>query len=98
MTDAENLLWRYLRNRNINGFKFRRQHPIENYVVDFVCLEKNLIIEVDGGQHSESYEYDQSRTNIFNKTGYKVLRFWNNEVLNSIDVVLDVINKELENS
>ena len=96
MTDAEKKLWRYLRRKNIKDLKFRRQHPIGNYIVDFICAEKNLVIEVDGGQHSENENYDANRTKFLNDKGYKVLRFWNNEVLNNIEVVLNVIYKELE--
>ncbi len=96
MTDAEKKLWRYLRRKNIADSRFRRQHPIGNYIVDFVCIEKNLVIEVDGGQHSDRENYDVNRTRFLNNKGYKVLRFWNNEVLNDISAVLNIIYKELE--
>jgi very-short-patch-repair endonuclease len=74
---------------SIIGFKFRRQQPIDNYVVDFVCFEKRIVIEIDGGQHS--LEKDAERNNYLEKNGFKVLRFWNNEVLQNIDGVLEVI-------
>ena len=91
MTDAENRLWRHLRRRQINGYKFRRQHPIGPFIADFVCLETGLIIEVDGGQHAERMSEDGQRTRYLNSRGFKVLRFWNNEVLMDTDVCLQVI-------
>ena len=66
MTDAEKKLWRYLRRKNVKASRFRRQHPIGDYIVDFVCVEKNLVIEVDGGQHSENEFYDANRTRFLN--------------------------------
>jgi len=96
MTYAETKLWKHLRRKNVKASRFRRQHPIGDYIVDFICVEKNLVIEVDGGQHSDSENYDAERTRFLNKKGYKVLRFWNNEVLNEIDVVLSIIYKVLE--
>jgi len=92
MTDAEKLLWKYLRRRQL-GVKFRRQEPIGRYIVDFVCFEKRLVVEVDGGQHGGSY--DDERDRWLNMQGFKVLRFWNNEVLKNIEGVLEVIGKEL---
>lgn len=91
MTDAEQALWLPLRKRQILDFKFRRQHPIGPYICDFVCIEQKLIIEVDGGQHSEAIAYDRSRDKYLRLQGYHVLRFWNNEVLLQRDAVLDVI-------
>jgi len=92
LTEAERLLWSYLRNRQL-GVKFRRQEPIGRYIVDFVCFEKRLVVEVDGGQHGGSY--DDERDRWLNMQGFRVLRFWNNEVLKNIEGVLEVIGKEL---
>ncbi|NVN99648.1 MAG: DUF559 domain-containing protein [Geobacteraceae bacterium] len=91
MTDAENTLWRILRGRQIDGLKFRRQHPFGDYILDFVCLENMLVIEVDGGQHAEQAGYDEIRTEQLQKAGFQVLRFWNNEVLMEIDAVKEKI-------
>jgi very-short-patch-repair endonuclease len=90
-TDVENLLWRHLRARQIEGIKFRRQCPIGKYIVDFVCFESKIIIEVDGGQHSIEREKDKERDEWLKSQGFKVLRFWNNEVLTNIEGVLEVI-------
>jgi very-short-patch-repair endonuclease len=96
-TDAEGRLWYCLRNKQIEGFKFRRQHRIGHYVVDIVCLEKKLIIEIDGGQHNEvlNQARDRLRTNWLEKEGYQLLRFWDNEVLTNTEGVLKVIRQEL---
>jgi len=75
MTDAEQKLWQNLRNRQLGGFKFRRQHPIGPYIVDFVCLEKRIIVEADGGQHASDKNADISRDDYLKKKGYRVLRF-----------------------
>ena len=91
MTDAERLLWRYLRNRELGGYKFRRQKPIGSYIVDFVCLEKKIVVEVDGGQHAKQVEADEERSEYLEEKGFQVLRFWNNEVLNETESVLSVI-------
>ncbi len=96
LTDAEKKLWRYLRLKNIDGNKFRRQQPIGKYIVDFVSLEKKLIVEVDGGQHGEQITYDNERTAWLESERYRVLRFWNNEVLEDVEVVLEAIVKALE--
>ena len=93
-TDAETVLWNRIRNRQIDGHKFVRQVPIENYVCDFVCRERMLVIEVDGGQHNESAA-DAVRDRRLNEEGYRVLRFWNNDVLGNIDGVLEVIQAAL---
>ncbi len=90
-TDTERLLWKYLRAKQMEGCKFRRQEPIGSYIVDFVCQEKRIVIEVDGGQHSTEKERDNERDKWFEGKGYKVLRFWNNEVLSNIEGVLEVI-------
>jgi very-short-patch-repair endonuclease len=91
MTDAEKALWHILRGRQISGLKFRRQHPFADYILDFVCLEKKLVLEVDGGQHDEQTEYDEFRTQQLQAAGFHVLRFWNNEVLQDIDAVKEQI-------
>lgn len=91
-TDAERLLWGHLRTRRLDGLKFRRQQPIGNYIVDFVCFEKKIVIEVDGGQHSWEKGRDETRDKWLSKEGFKVLRFWNNEVLNNIDGILEVVS------
>lgn len=80
-TDAEKLLWSRLRDRQLFGCKFRRQQTMGAYIVDFICMEAMLIIEVDGGQHMEREPQDVLRSQYLNSLGYKVLRFWNNEVL-----------------
>ena len=91
MTDAEHSLWRQLRNRRLCGWKFRRQHEIDRYIVDFVCTEADLIVELDGGQHAERMALDADRTRRFEAMGYRVLRFWNNDVLTNNEAVLRVI-------
>ena len=92
-TEAERLLWSRLRALHLDGLKFRRQHPIGKYVVDFVALEEKLVIELDGGQHNESpiREYDEQRSSWLNEESYRVIRFWDNEVLLNIEGVLEVI-------
>jgi len=96
MTEAENRMWYFLRNRRLGGHKFVRELVIGNYIADFVCREKKLIIEIDGSQHMEAIEYDNRRTYYLESKGYKVLRFWNNEVFNNIYGVLDSILNALE--
>jgi very-short-patch-repair endonuclease len=97
MTQAEKNMWLGLRDK-FREIKFRRQFPIENkYIVDFVCLEKRLIIEVDGGQHNENLK-DVERTKFLETLGFTILRFWNNEVLVNLDTCLTVIFDELEKS
>jgi very-short-patch-repair endonuclease len=91
VADAEQRLWRHLGNRQLSECKFRRQHAIDNYIVDFVCTKAMLIIELDGGQHAEQLEYDERRTRSLQAKGYRVLRFWNNDVLLDIESVLSVI-------
>jgi very-short-patch-repair endonuclease len=81
MSDAERKMWEGLRRRQISGYKFRRQHPYDRYILDFVCLDRKLVIEIDGGQHSESIRYDEERTQLLTRAGFRVLRFWNHEVL-----------------
>jgi len=96
LTDAEQILWQKLRSKQIYGNKFRRQFVLGNYIVDFICLDKRLIIEVDGGQHMENVSYDSQRDEWLKSQNFKVLRFWNNQVLGELDSVLDVIVKSLE--
>jgi very-short-patch-repair endonuclease len=95
MTDAERYLWRYLRNRQLEGYKFRRQQVIENYIVDFVNFEKKIIIEVDGGQHNIYRMKDMERDRKLKELGFKVIRFWDNDVLNNIEGVLEKIREEI---
>jgi very-short-patch-repair endonuclease len=96
MTDAEKRMWYFLRNRRLNGYKFVREYGIGTYIADFVCREKKLIIEIDGGQHMEAAEYDKQRTEFMEKQGYKVLRVWNNEVFQNTKGVLETILNLLE--
>ena len=96
MTDAEQKLWQAIRYRQICGVKFRRQHAIGSYIADFCAVREKLIIEVDGGQHLEQQEYDTQRTEFLRSKGYRVLRFWNHEVLKELDAVLEEIRKVLE--
>lgn len=92
-TYAERLLWCHLRSKQLKGLKFRRQEQIGRFIVDFVCYEKSLIIEADGGQHVVEHEKDEERTLWLNSQGFQVLRFWNHEILTNIDGVLDVIQE-----
>ncbi|HHT9134933.1 MAG TPA: endonuclease domain-containing protein [Candidatus Avalokitesvara rifleensis] len=92
-TDAEKLLWRHLRSKQLKGLKFRRQHPIGSYIVDFACLDKQVVIELDGGQHTVNGNRDKERDRRLEKEGYKVLRFWNNDVLRNTNGVLEVIRE-----
>ena len=87
LTDAERLLWRHLRNRELDGLKFRRQYPVGSLIVDFSCVEKNLVIEVDGGPHAENEEQDIPRSAYLNRMGYRVCRFWNNQVMQETEGV-----------
>jgi very-short-patch-repair endonuclease len=96
-TDAEKALWMKLRNRQLEGVKFRRQQPIGSYIVDFVSFERKLVIEIDGGQHNEerTKERDEERTMRLEERGYRVMRFWNNEVLTNAEGVLERIREAL---
>ena len=94
-TDAEALLWWQLRGRQLAGCKFRRQHPFLDSILDFACLERNLVVELDGGQHADSTTYDTQRTAVLENSGFIVLRFWNNDVFDNMDGVLDVILRTL---
>jgi adenine-specific DNA-methyltransferase len=95
MTFAERLLWARLRQRELDGFKFRRQHPIGRFIVDFVCIEARVVVEIDGGQHAERRLRDEARTAWLNGRGYRVLRFWNNEVLQDADAVREAIRSAM---
>ncbi len=97
-TEAEQRLWYHLRAHRFMGRKFKRQKPIGRYVVDFVCLEEKLIIELDGGQHAENLEYDHVRDSWLRSEGYTVLRFWNNEMMNEMEGVLEQIQLALSPS
>jgi very-short-patch-repair endonuclease len=94
-TEAEAALWRKLRGRGLDGYKFRRQVPVGPYVADFLCKEAMLIIEIDGGQHAEQVEYDRFREDFLKTHCYHVVRFWNNEVLNNLDGVLETLTLTL---
>jgi very-short-patch-repair endonuclease len=96
-TPAETTLWRHLRDRNL-GYKFRRQHPIDRFIVDFYCAEAKLCIEIDGSSHlaSEQKEYDKARTEFLEVLGYHVIRFTNNDVRYNIHSVVDEITKVVE--
>jgi adenine-specific DNA-methyltransferase len=97
-TDAEQALWARLRGRQLCGHKFRRQQPLGPYVVDFACLKQKLVVEVDGGQHVEQAEADAERSRWLRAQGFRVLRFWNHEVLAATDDVLEAILDALERS
>jgi very-short-patch-repair endonuclease len=94
-TKAETLLWGKLKMRQMQGFKFRRQQPIGPYIIDFVTFEKKLIIELDGGQHAIEREKDEKRDAWLKEQGYEVLRFWDNQVLENLDGVLEVIKNKI---
>jgi very-short-patch-repair endonuclease len=97
LTDAERLLWKHLRMRQLGSYKFRRQQPIGNYIVDFVCFEKKVIIELDGGQHTQQAEYDEARSEWLQERGYRVLRYWNHDVMKAPYVIMAKILEEIEN-
>ncbi len=97
-TDAERKLWSALRERQMAGHKFRRQHPFESYILDFVCLDARLVIEVDGGQHAigSVTKADAQRSQLLAHAGFQVLRFWDNQVLNGFESVKEAIWNALE--
>jgi very-short-patch-repair endonuclease len=95
LTDAERRLWTHLRQNQLDGHRFRRQVPIGPYIVDFACLSARVLIEVDGGQHTDALHYDAARSAWLEARGYQVLRFWNNDVLSNTDGVLMVIRETL---
>ena len=94
-TDAERLIWNNLRNRSLEGVKFRRQQSFGPYIVDFIAAEKKLVIELDGGQHAANKVLDKDRDHYIESEGYRVLRFWNNEVLQNTEGVLERIRQEI---
>jgi len=96
MTEAERCLWQRLRAHRFMGLKFRRQKPLGRYIADFVCFEIGLVVELDGGQHSEQLAYDQRRDAWLRSRGFEVLRFWNHEVLQYTDVVLEQLRLWVE--
>ena len=90
-TDAERNMWSRLRRSQLNGVKFRRQQPVGDYIVDFISFEKRLIIEIDGGQHNESTKNDNVRMEYLESQGYRVIRFWNTDIMQDIEGVMDKI-------
>lgn len=92
-TDVERLLWQRLKSSQVDGIKFRRQQVLEDFIVDFVSFEKMIVIELDGGQHAETIEKDKRRDDCLIMNGYKVLRFWDNEVIQNMEGVLEVIRR-----
>ena len=96
-TDAEQLLWQLLRNRRFLGYKFRRQHPACGYVLDFYCHDAKLAIELDGGGHNADKQrlYDEERTKILNGAGIRIVRFWNHDVMNAMENVLEELYRYL---
>jgi len=98
MTPQERKLWSLIRNKQFYGYRFNRQCPFRNYVLDFICCSKKIVIEIDGGQHNEdtNSEYDKTRTELLNSLGYKVVRFWNNEIDNNIEGVYQKLKEVFE--
>ncbi len=96
MTDAERRMWFLVRSHQIQGYNFRRQVPIGPYIVDFACLSLKLIIELDGGQHADRAAQDEQRSEYLRAQGFRVLRFWNNDVLGNTDGVLEMIKRAVE--
>ena len=96
-TIQERRLWNLLKNRQFHNLKFKRQQPIGDYIVDFICKEAKIIIEIDGGQHNEpeNINYDKVRTEYLNNLGYKVIRFWNNEIYENIEGVILRLREEI---
>lgn len=97
-TDAEKKLWRQIRNRQLEGIRFNRQVPIGPYICDFAARSHKLIVELDGGQHAEAASYDQARTRFLETRGYRVIRFFNNDVLQNIAGVMEAISLALADS
>jgi very-short-patch-repair endonuclease len=98
MTDAERRLWYFLRGSRFQGWKFRRQVPMGPYVADFLCERARLVVEVDGGQHGDNVKRDEARTRWLEARGYRVVRYWNNDVLGNTDGVLTALIAELVQS
>ena len=97
-TDAERVLWGQLRFWQLDGYKFRRQQPLGRYIVDFVCLEKRVIVELDGGQHAQQASLDAERDRWLRDEGFTILRFWNHDVLKNVGAVKELIYKTLEST
>lgn len=97
-TFAEIRLWNFLKLRQLDGVRFRRQHSIGRYIVDFCAIKEKLIIELDGSQHLNDEEHDKERTEFLNSKGFRVIRFWNNEVMNNIQGVLQEIENYIHNN
>ena len=93
--EAEKILWQRLRNRQLEGFKFRRQQVVGNYIVDFVNFKRKLVIELDGGQHAVEEDKDRERDHWLQAQGFEVLRYWNNEVFENLEGILEVIRERL---
>ncbi len=96
LTDPEQILWYHLRANRFYGHHFRRQYPIGNYIVDFCCVNKKLIIELDGDSHGDQVSYDLKRTSFLQLQGYVVLRYWNNEVMNNLDGILENLKTTID--
>ena len=96
-TEAERKLWPHLSARKLKGVRFNRQFPVGQFICDFVSRERKLVIEIDGGQHAVHAEYDARRTRFLEAHGFSVIRFWNNEVMDNLEGVLDVIARTLDN-
>jgi len=96
LTPAEQKLWPYLRDGRLGGYKFRRQHPIGSFIVDFCCVEAKLVVEIDGESHSDSQKHDRERTRLLTSQRYQVIRFWNTEVLSNLEGVLKTILSKCE--
>src|SRR5262249_50609028 len=94
-TDAERVLWFRLRDRRLAGLKFRRQVPVDRFIIDFLCADAKLIVEIDGGQHDQNQKRDARRAEVLEAMGYLVLRFWNHDVLRNTDGVLEEILKTI---
>jgi very-short-patch-repair endonuclease len=91
LTNAEKLFWWEVKDRRLDGYKFRRQHPIGPYIADFACIEGKLVVEIDGGQHADAMPYDQQRDDYLQSQGFRVLRFWNADVQTNMEGVIDTI-------
>src|SRR4051812_25588305 len=94
-TDVEGKLWSRLRDRQLIGAKFRRQHPVGSFITDFCCVERGLVVELDGGQHATQVPADEQRTKIIENLGYRVLRFWDNDAMENLEGVLERISEAL---
>ena len=94
-TKAETVLWQRLKAKRLEHYKFRRQEPVAGYIADFLCYQPRLVIEVDGGHHAEQFDADELRTRVIEAEGFRVIRFWNNEIMENLDGVLERIVSEL---